>query len=126
LEVEASGYAVTHSPALSGSSTAITGLQVQMAVGAVVRGEVVDDSGISVSNALVTIRRTGATAREARPQGSFVLYTKPTSGTGTFAFDGLAAGDYDIIVRKMGYTPQKRNVFVAVGESREERVILRP
>ncbi len=130
LEAVAVGYAATRTVEFNVGTQAYPSVAVRMDLSFGVKGRVVDDSGLTITDALVTVRPTGGralgslgsvgTSGHALPPGQGVLARRTVeSSTGGFEFDGLIEGSYKVIVRKPGHTPQVQSVFFsgAVGNT---------
>src|SRR5438270_2050542 len=70
-----------------------------------VRGYVKDQNGAPVADAAV----------EARQTETGILRTTASRGDGSYILPGLAPGGYGLTVRKIGFTPQRRNAVVQIG-----------
>jgi hypothetical protein len=66
-----------------------------------VAGRVVDDRGVSVPDATLTLTRTGTTVRVFRGEPS-----------GRFQLSGLVPGEYSLLVEQVGYQPVR---VIAIG-----------
>jgi Carboxypeptidase regulatory-like domain len=80
-------------------------------------GTITDSSGAIVPDAVVkTVNKNTGLTRESK-----------SGGSGTFRFDLLPAGTYDVTVTKPGFaTPTYQNVTVSVSQATEENVTLNP
>jgi hypothetical protein len=116
LEVEAPGYALTYSPVINVAGVSLTAVRVELSRGATIRGDVVDDRGRPVVDAVVVIRAAGGQAQAPRQPGSLTKLTKRTSSSGAFAFDSLVEGAYDVIVRSPQHPPFVQRVTVSAGQ----------
>src|SRR5437016_11682357 len=70
-----------------------------------VRGYVKDQNATAVSDAEVTARNTETGAQR----------TAATRADGSYILPGLVPGTYDLSVRRIGSTPQRRQVVVQIG-----------
>ncbi len=123
VEAVAAGYAATRTVEFNVGIQPYPSVAVRMDRGFGVRGQVVDDAGLTVTDALVTIRPTGGRALGslgsvgtvsgyALPPGQGLLAPRTVeTSTGGFEFDGLIEGSYNVIVRKPGHTPRIQSVF---------------
>src|SRR6266540_1643438 len=70
-----------------------------------VRGYVKDQNGAAVADANVDARQTG----------TGILRSTTSRADGSYILPGLVPGDYELSVRKIGFTPQRRPVTVQIG-----------
>src|SRR6266576_3747410 len=70
-----------------------------------VRGYVKDQNGAAEADAAVQARQTG----------TGVLRSASTRADGSYILPGLAPGEYELAIRKIGFSPQRRNVVVQIG-----------
>src|SRR5436309_7343554 len=70
-----------------------------------VRGYVKDQNATAVADAAV----------QARQAETGVLRSTVTRADGSYILPGLAPGNYELSIRKIGFTPQRRNVVVQIG-----------
>ena len=122
LEAVAAGYAATRTVEFNVGAQTYPSVTVRMDLGFGVKGQVVDDAGMTVTDALVTVRPTGGRALgslgsigtvwgHAVPPGQGLLARRTVeTSTGGFKFDGLIEGSYKVIVRKPGHTPRVQSV----------------
>jgi len=70
-----------------------------------VRGYARDQNGTVVADAEVQARQTG----------TGILRSTATRNDGSYILPGLAPGNYELSVRKIGFAPQRRQVVVQIG-----------
>lgn len=70
-----------------------------------VRGYVKDQNGTAVGDAEVSARQTG----------TGITRSTTAHADGSYIIPGLAPGNYELSVRKIGFTPQRRLAVVAIG-----------
>src|ERR1041385_8122114 len=70
-----------------------------------VRGYVKDQNGTAVGDAQVQATQTG----------TGVVRSTTTHADGSYILPGLTPGNYDLSIRKIGFTPQRRPVVVQIG-----------
>jgi iron complex outermembrane receptor protein len=80
-----------------------------------IRGRLVDQTGGAAAGVSVALTRTG--------DANFALTTR-TDPFGDYRFGGLAAGEYTIAVDVSGFSPIRKTVTLAAGESRVEDLVL--
>ena len=79
-------------------------LRAQTTTGTV-RGYVKDQNGTAAADAAV----------QARQIGTGVLRSASTRADGSYILPGLVPGEYELSIRKIGFSPQRRNVVVQIG-----------
>lgn len=77
-----------------------------------IAGQVVDDRGVSVPDATITLTRGGATLVVSRGETS-----------GRFRFDGLVPGEYAVLAEQVGYQPV-RTVAIGVFAGQRTQVLV--
>jgi len=70
-----------------------------------VRGYAKDQNGTAVADATV----------DARQKETGVLRSTTTRTDGSYILPGLTPGNYELTIRKIGFTPQRRDVVVQIG-----------
>jgi len=70
-----------------------------------VRGYVKDQNGAAEADAAVQARQTA----------TGVLRSTSTRADGSYILPGLAPGEYELSIRKIGFSPQRQNVVVQIG-----------
>ncbi len=89
-----------------------------MAQNRIIQGKVTDDKGQPVSGAAISIQPMDSTARK---------YETKTDKKGQFVYMGIAAGDYRVVVRAKGFSPNfKEPVRPQVSEPLEVDLQLTP
>src|SRR6266446_27472 len=70
-----------------------------------VRGYVKDQNGTPVADAEVQVRQTE----------TGVVRSSVSHGDGSYIIPGLVPADYELSVRKIGFTPQRRQITALIG-----------
>src|SRR5436309_3301709 len=79
-----------------------------------IAGVVMDSSNASVAGATVTLRRTSDAAQRVAT----------VEATGTFRFDGVAPGDYEVEIRHVGFQPSVSRIRVGSRSPPPRRIVL--
>jgi Carboxypeptidase regulatory-like domain/Bacterial Ig-like domain len=88
--------------------------------GSLVTGLVVDSSDVPIADAMVMLSNNTSTMDGGGMLGSMAM----TDGNGTFVFQNVTAGSYNLDVSKDGYQDTSQNVSTASGQTTNTGVVL--